>query len=231
MANDEQNKLSDSATSEKSTTSFPRTTIVTPPEIEVLLKPYAQYLSRRVRKHITRNHILTGELDEEIKDISQTSLIKFWLKLTSEEVHINAPKSYMNRIAFSQCIDVARLTKRKPIPMSENQDGKLAKGDVMIFPSEGMGDPANEYERKESISEIIDEVMQLPPKQQYVMICVLKDEVAHIFPLTDMFRKHGIEIMPITWPRDSKELQRLRSLLSVARRTLREKFNRPIGNI
>lgn len=110
MANDVQNKLTGSANSENSTTSFPRTKI-TPPEIEVLLKPYAQFISRRVRKYIPRNHIPMGELDDEIKDITQTSLIKFWLKLTSEKTHIATPKSYMSRIAFSQCIDVARLNK------------------------------------------------------------------------------------------------------------------------
>lgn len=84
---------------------------------------------------------------------------------------------------------------------------------------------------KEFITAIIDEVVQLPPKQRYVMICVLKDEVGHSFPLIEISNKHGIDIVSIIWPRDPKELQRLRSLVSVARRTLREKFNRPIGNI
>ncbi len=226
-----QNIWSGSENSVKSTKSFFHTTILTPLEIESLLKQMEKYISGKVRKRIPRNHILLGELDDEVKDISQTVLFKFWLKLASDTTHIKAPISYMNRIVFFQCIDVARLNKRKPLPMKDYPDGQIAGGDVIIFPSEGMGDPAGEYERKELISEIIDEVVQLPPKQQYVMICVLKDEVAHIFPLTEMFRKHGIEIMPISWPQDPKELQRLRSLLSVARRTLREKFNRSVANL
>ncbi|HYB01154.1 MAG TPA: hypothetical protein VED37_13130 [Ktedonobacteraceae bacterium] len=226
-----QNKRSGSENSVTSTQSSLHTTTLTPHELESLLKQIEKYISGKVRKQIPRNHIPLGELDDEVKDISQTVLFKFWLKLASDTTHIKAPIAYMNRIVFSQCIDVARLNKRKPLPMTKYLDRQIAGGDVMIFASEGMGDPAVEYELKEFISEIIDEVVQLPPKQQYVMICVLKDEVAHIFPLAELFSKHGIEITHVTWPQDPKELQRLRSLLSVARRTLREKFNRSIAKL
>src|SRR5205085_6783159 len=103
-----------------------------------------------------------------------------------------------------------------PLPM--DQDGELYQGRVLLVPSDGMQDPAFEFERKELIAEVVNDVLTLPPIQRYAMICTLKDEIGDTFPLAETFRKHGIDIETINWPRERMELQKLQSSLSVARK-------------
>ncbi len=193
------------------------------PDANISLEYCYKYASILVRLQIPRNIASPEELPEAINDLTQTSVIRFWNRLTSSKRgEIASPKAYLRRIVYSQCIDIARGHKRKPsLPLPLDQDGEPQQGKVLLNLSEGMQDPAIEFERKEFIAELIQDVLRLPPKQRYAMICVLKDEVAHIFPLEEMFLKHGMDIRNIHWPDDPAGLQKLRSLLVVARKTLR----------
>jgi hypothetical protein len=146
--------------------------------------------------------------------------------MSRPETKIVSAKHYLDRIVRSACIDEIRSCKRKyasSLPL--DADGELQQGKVLLTASQESDDPAEEYELKEFITEIIDEVVQLPTRQRYVMICVLKDEVGQTFPLAEAFKKHGIDTTTIEWPDDPLELQRLCSLLSQARKTLRGKYD------
>lgn len=102
-----------------------------------------------------------------------------------------------------------------------DQDGEMYQDNAILITGDGLCDPVIEFERKELIAEVVDDVLNLPAIQRYAMICVLKDEVGDIFPLEEVFGKHSIDIKTINWPEDPIELQKLHSSLSVARKKLR----------
>lgn len=173
------------------------------------------------------NLVPLEERSDVIKDVSQNTWLKLLSTANSSAIEIISPRGYISVVAHSESIDEIRRRKRKhtfPLPVGE--DGEMLQGNILLTTCQGMRDPATEYELKEFITEIIEAVVQLPPKQRYAVICALKDEVEHTFPLAEVFRAQGIDIDSIHWPREPKELQRVRSLLSVARKTLREQFNR-----
>ncbi len=89
-----------------------------------------------------------------------------------------------------------------------------------------MQDPSIGYEQREFLEELIRDVVKLPSKQRFAMICLLKDEIGTIFPLSEAFKHYGIDIQNINWPREASELHRSRSSLSVARKTLIKKYKR-----
>ena len=191
-------------------------------EVNKSLERYYKYILELVRMQVPRSIVSPEELDDEINDLAETTLIIFWSKLISEHVQIDSPKAYIRSIVRSQCVDLIRQLKRKPtLSLPTDQDGELYQGRVVLIPSDGMQDPALEFEHEELIAEVIDDVLRLPHHQQYAMICLLKDEVGDTFPLVEEFAKHGVDISTIDWPRDPVELHKLKSSLSVARKKLR----------
>lgn len=186
------------------------------------LEQHYTYIMELARTHLPRNVVPPKEFSEEISDLAQITLITFWLRLISDKRPLTSPKAYIGCIVRSRCVDIVRRRKGKStLPLPVDQDGELYQGRVMLIPGAGMQDPAIEYERKELITEVVDDVLKLPPHQQYAMICVLKDEVGDTFPLVETFRKHGVDIAIVDWPHKAAELQKLQSSLSVARRKLR----------
>jgi len=162
------------------------------------------------------------EFDDEVDELAQKSLITFWPKLISKEIQIISPEAYLSRIVRSRCIDMMR--QRKNMATSRlllDQDGEMYQGNALPITGHGLCDPVAEFERKELIAEVVDDVLELPAVQRYAMICVLKDEVGDTLPLEEVFGKHGIDIKTINWPEDPIELQKLQSSLSVARKKLR----------
>lgn len=191
-------------------------------DVNQSLERYHKYISQLARKQVLHKRVPPEEYSEEVHDLIQTTLITFWLRLISEQVQITSPRAYIGCIVRSRCIDMLRRRTCKPtLPLPVDQDGELYQGRVLLIPSEGMQDPALEFERKELIAAVIDDVLKLPPRQRYAIICVLKDEVAETFPLAETFSKHGIDVGAINWPQEPIELQRLQSSLSVAQRKLR----------
>ena len=191
-------------------------------EVNKSLERYYKYILELVRMQVPRTIVPPEELDEEINDLAETTLIIFWSRLISGQVQITSPKAYIRYIVRSQCVDLIRQLKRKPtLSLPTDQDGELYQGKALLIPSDGMQDPALEFEHEELIAEVIDDVLRLPHHQQYAMICLLKDEVGDTFPLVEEFAKHGVDISTIDWPRDPVELHKLKSSLSVARKKLR----------
>jgi DNA-directed RNA polymerase specialized sigma24 family protein len=192
------------------------------PDVNMSLEYWYKYASNLARLHVPRSCVPLGELSEAINDLTQISVISLWERNASEQVTINSPKSYLSRIVYSKCLDMSRSQKRKPtLSLSLDPDAELQQGKVLFSTSEGMQDPAVEFERMEFIAELIQDVLRLPPKQQYAMICMLKDEVAHSFPIAEIFLNHGKDITNINWPEEKSKLQSLRASISVARKKLR----------
>lgn len=189
-------------------------------EVNKSLERHFTYIVESVRIQLGYNNLLSNESTEEASDLVQATLIALWRRLCSEQGQINSPKAYIRRIVHSCYVDAIRRCKLTfPLPL--NQEGELYQGRVLLVPGEGVQDPANEFEREELIAEVIDDVLRLPPHQQYAMICMLKDEVEDTLSLEEAFRKRGIDIRKIDWPREAFEMQKLRSSLSAARKKLR----------
>ena len=191
-------------------------------ELNKSLERYYKYIVRLARIQVPRNMVPPEEFDDEVDELAQKALITFWPKLISEEIQIISPEAYLSRIVRSRCIDMMR--QRKNMATSRlllDQDGEMYQANALPITGHGLCDPVVEFERKELIAEVVDDVLELPAVQRYAMICVLKDEVGDTFPLEKIFGKHGIDIKTINWPEDPIELQKLQSSLSVARKKLR----------
>ena len=191
-------------------------------ELDKSLERYYKYIVNLARIQLPRNMVPPEEFDDEVDELAQKALITFWPKLISDEIQIISPKAYLSRIVHSRCIDMMRQRKNMATsPLLLDQDGEMYQGNAILITGDGLCDPVAEFERKELIVEVVDDVLQLPAVQRYAMICVLKDEVGDTFPLEEVFGKHGIDIKTINWPEDPIELQKLQSSLSVARKKLR----------
>src|SRR6185312_1594277 len=99
---------------------------------------------------------------------------------TLQKRHIMSLKAYIRAIVRSEVIDMVRIAKRHAsasLPLDE--DGELDQGRLLTTPSEGMQDPAYEVEQKEIdadiLAHIVNEIVNLPPRQQYAAICAIKD--------------------------------------------------------
>jgi hypothetical protein len=170
---------------------------------------------------VPRNAILPELLEDEIDELAQTIRIKLWRTLRSR--HIMSPKSYIRAIARSESIRaIYRLRASVPLPL--DQEGELYQGQVLTTPSEGMQDPADEIEQKETTADIIADavsaVVSLPPLQQQAMICALKDQIEDVLTLIVAFRRYEVDIEKIQWPENKADTHRLKASLSIARKKL-----------
>lgn len=196
-------------------------------ELDKSLERYYGHIVKLARIQVPRSMVPPEEFEDEVEELAQKALITFWPKLISKEHQIASPKAYLKHIVRSRSIDMLR--QRKSMATSRlllDQDGELYQGNALIITGDGLCDPAVEFERKELIAEVVDDVLELPAIQRYAMICELKDEVGDTFPLEEIFVKHGIDIKTINWPEDPIELQKLKSSLSVARKKLRASKSR-----
>lgn len=191
-------------------------------ELDKSLESYHKYIVKLARMLIPRNKLSPEEFDDEVDELAQRALITFWPKLHSKEIQIRAPKAYLSRIVQSRCIDMMRQRKNMATtPLLLDQDGEMYQGNALPITGNGLYDPVAEFECKEMLAEVVEDVLKLPAIQRYAMICVLKDVAEDSFPLEEVFGKHGIDTKTINWPEDPFELQKLQSSLSVARKKLR----------
>ncbi len=176
---------------------------------------YTPYIQNLLRKKASPG------LEEDINDVTQEVLFTIWRKMMPGQDEIESLDAYVCSIVNSRWIDAARKRQRQPtLPLLE-EDGEPSQGVARRFSDESTGDPALEYERKELIEEVIYEVTRLPLIQMKAMICMLRDEIENIFPLSEAFMKYRVDIRSIVWPDDSRERQSWLSSLSVARKKLR----------
>jgi hypothetical protein len=145
-----------------------------------------------------------------------------WLALRKQPI-LNL-KAYISCIVYTESIDMVRQYQLT-LPLPLNEEGELYQGNVMVTAGEGLQDPGYEVEQEETIgdymTETVEAVLKLPPRQQHAMICSLKERSDDVLPLINALRNHAINIEELNCPEEKDELQRLRASLSVARRKLR----------
>jgi RNA polymerase sigma factor (sigma-70 family) len=196
--------------------------------VEEILAHYDGYIVTLVRERIAQNPNIANSavLDLEIDELVQQVRIKFWRAL--EEKDIQYPKAYVKCVVNSEFIDMTR--RRKPVQsLSEDEEGEIYRGNVLVTPGEEMADPAEVVERREEtrgrLREVVNAVMELPERQQHVMICSLQDRVDDPRPLENEFTMRKKDIKRWRWPKDKIERQRLQASLSYARHNVAREMN------
>lgn len=205
-------------------------------DIRVLTVDYEDtqnFISIQVARGLASDDYLVSAQERPValQDITQDVWLKLLRTTHSANGRIESPKGYISSISQTVFIDEIRSRKRKyteRLPLDQN--GELLQGKALITVSQGMGDPLTEYELKEFVTEVVDAVLKFPPKKMAAMLRFLWDEIGNMFPLKEMVQQHGIDVERIPAPRTLKEVQRFRSLVSLARMELRQKFNRPTGD-
>jgi DNA-directed RNA polymerase specialized sigma24 family protein len=193
------------------------------PDVEEILKQHDTYIVDLARKKVPRNVVRPEMLRDEIDELAQRVRFKLWLTLRKKR--INNLRAYIRSVVYTEVINMVRQYQAAlPLPLDE--DGELYQGNIIATPGEGMQDPAYEIEQEEAIddymTEAVEAVVKLPPRQQQAMICSLIDKIDDVLPLIDTLRNHAINIEEVNWPEESDELQRLQASLSIARKKLRK---------
>lgn len=186
-----------------------------------LLERLDTYITTLARTKVPRNVVRFGTLADEIEELAQKIRIKLWRALQRQRI-IN-PEAYISHIVYTEAIDLVRQRKStlSTRPLLADEDSDSFEGKVI---GEGLQGPEFEIEQVEAfeeyMTETVEAVLKLPPRQQYAMICSLKDKLDDVLPFIDALRNHNIDVEAINWPEEKKELQRLRASLSIARKKL-----------
>jgi len=196
-------------------------------DLNELLERYDMYITTLAQAKVPRNIVRPEMLADEIEDLAQKVRIKLWLTL--QKRCISNFRAYIRCIVYTEVIDMVRRY-RPTISMNLDEDGELYQGDVIIAPDQGMQEPGFEEERAEelhnSIRCISDAIIQLPPRQQYAMICSLKEQIDDALPIIDTLKNQLTNVDAVNWPEGKKELQSLRTSLSIARKKLQSSKRR-----
>lgn len=192
-------------------------------EINELLKECKQLIDKQALKYVPRNSIPHDDVDLEVNDLGQESLINTWQALLKKDNAIRSIGAYTRRTVHNKAQDRARQQKRSAFLETDNDGEPL--GHVLILPGESMMDPAEKVELEEMLlhysTTLETHVPLLPRQQRYAMLCALKEQVLNLLPLERLFQLCGENIEAVNWSKDEKELQSQRSSLSIARRKLR----------
>jgi DNA-directed RNA polymerase specialized sigma24 family protein len=196
------------------------------PDIEEILVRFDPYIVAEAEKLVRRssNFAHPEVLDLEIAEVAQRVRIKLWGVLKREK-HIEFPKAYILKIVNNEFHDILR--RRKPLlPLPTDEDGEIYMGNVILTESEGMSDPAYEFEQKEGLNNWMalaaQVVSKLSQRQKHAMICLLKERIDNYMQLVEAFEQHQIDIEAFEWPDDEVDETRLKASLSAARRNIAE---------
>lgn len=197
-------------------------------DLNELLEQYDVYIKALAQAKIPRNIVRPEMLADEIDELAQNVRIKLWKTLRKRRV--SSYRAYIQCIVYTEVIDMIRR-HRSMLSLPLNEDGELNQGNLLFAPTEGMQDPGYEFEQAEelddSLQDISGAIMQLPPRQQYAMICSLKEQLDNVLPVMDALSDQFTDIEAINWPSEKDEMQRLRTSLSIARKKLQFLKRRP----
>jgi DNA-directed RNA polymerase specialized sigma24 family protein len=203
------------------------------PDIEEILARFDPYIVAEVEKLLRRSSNVAHPevLDLEIAEIAQQVRIKLW-RVLKKERQIEYPKAYILRMVKNEFIDFIR--KRKPyLPLPTDEDGEIYMGNVVLTKSEGMSDPADEYEKEEGLNNWMAlaalVVSNLSQRQKHAMICLLKERIGNCIQLMDEFEKYQIDIDVFEWPEDKIDETRLKASISAARQNIAERLGMPLS--
>jgi len=192
--------------------------------VNMLLGQYDDYIRRQAWKKVPRGLIHPAMVYDEADDLAQKIRIKLWRKLQQEPL-LN-PGSYINCIAHTETIDIVRRHIKSALLLTIDQESYQLDYGFPLFTSDtSTHDPAAKFEQTESlatfIESIVTDILTLPPRQRFSVFWVLKNEMSDLTPLVEALKNHGIDLASLKRLEDEKETQRLRSLLTIARKKLR----------
>lgn len=199
--------------------------VSTTDRMQEILEQYDSYIYALAWKHIREAYVwvCSALLEDKVNELAQRSRIKFWHALQQNQ--INTPKAYIRRIVCTELIDTLRQQKRVQVgPLSLTEEGELYHdhGRLLVERSEGMNDPAFEAEEHETtdhyISAVVAAVIELPPRQQEAMFCLLKDKFGNFQPLTETCKKWNIDLGAIAWPAGEDERHKLKACVAPAKK-------------
>ncbi len=169
-------------------------------------------------------YIHPAVLDLELDEVIQRVRIKLWQALEKREIHY--PYAYIKLIIQSEFIDMKR--RKKPY-LSWSIDEELTQAEVEIA-AQHMADPAEtmmqQVDASTCLKEMIQAILTLPPRQQYAMICSLKERVDDLKQLTEAFKVYKVDIQAMQWPTGKAEKQLLYASLAPAKKTLAKSLGR-----
>jgi RNA polymerase sigma factor (sigma-70 family) len=164
--------------------------------------------------------------DQDISEIEQQVRIKFWNALRSR--HIVHLKSYIRQIVQNEIIDMIRRWK-PTLPLQINDDGELYMGDVAYAVNEELANPEVAFIDEESFEELLERtataIAILPPRQQKVLICRVRDTFGNHRSVIKAFARHSINIEMCCWPENESESKLLKASHSVARKKMKQILN------
>jgi DNA-directed RNA polymerase specialized sigma24 family protein len=136
--------------------------------IEELLELYSfQYILERVKQTISSFPALQHIAEEIASEVYQ----KFWQRL--REGPVQNPPAYIGRMIHNKCIDHMRcyISEACHIVQSNSEGGmNILESDQVAADSEGLRDPAEEFEYKAALEEwyqrVTAAIAELPPRQQ-----------------------------------------------------------------
>ncbi|HLI91816.1 MAG TPA: hypothetical protein VKV37_24220, partial [Ktedonobacteraceae bacterium] len=190
-------------------------------EIISFLEQHEAYILAQARRLVPRNIFSPEVIDLETDELVQKSRIKLWQAL--QERVITNPRAYIKAVVRSEAVNATR--QQGPLlPLPVDADGELRQEGVIGRSGEDTQDPAMIFERKEQMVEqtarAVSNTLALPQCQRRAMICALKEDVDDAQLLAREFRRHGVNIEAIHWPRDKAAAHRSKASLAPARRKL-----------
>ena len=160
-----------------------------------------------------------GLSEQKQDEISQNVRIKLWHAL--EKRIIVYPRAYVRTIIKNTFNDLGRECLL-PELVSLDEYGEVSRGSVVVNLSEEWENPEQVVEQREAMAnwlEIASEaLLLLPPRQQVAIVCSLFQHIDDVVKLKQVFERYEVPIEMEDWPNDVEEKQRLKALVSVARR-------------
>jgi DNA-directed RNA polymerase specialized sigma24 family protein len=161
-------------------------------------------------------------LDLELDEIIQRVRIKLWQAIEKREIRY--PYAYIKLIVQSEFIDMIR--RQKPcLWLSIDKEQTCAELERAVW---HMADPAEtvaqEMDSSTCLKEMIQAVLALPPRQQFAMICLLKERVDDLRQLIEAFKAYKMDIQAIQWPAGKAEKQLLHASLVPAKKALAKRL-------
>ena len=159
-------------------------------------------------------------LDLEVKEIIQHVRIKLWEKLQQEHT-INHHKSYIKTMIRNAFIDASRRQKKFAASLIIDEYGEI-EGRVLITQSDYLIDPASIVEQRIEtdalVNNVVEAITHLPNRQQWAMVCFLREEVDDVSRLDSVFKRYKLNTAMMMWPCKIAEKQLLKASIPPARK-------------
>jgi DNA-directed RNA polymerase specialized sigma24 family protein len=194
--------------------------------IEDLLERYGfQYILERVKQTIKSFSVLQHLVEEIASEVYD----KFWQRLRKGPVE--NPPAYIGRMIHNRCIDHMRrfVSEACHIVQSYSEGGPdILESDQVTADSEGLRDPAEEFEYKASLEDwyqrVTAAIAELPPRQQQAAVWHLLRDADDPQFLMELFNACHI-VMPAIHPGDKDEEHLLDASYTHARKALARRLD------